>query len=52
MKLIDKILGKKSVSEGKEPQSLPREEKQIYKIGREQLLKLKEKGLQIPVFTL
>ncbi len=50
MNLLSKIFSKPI---NKENKKTDREKKEsvVSKIGREQFLKLKEKGLQIPVFT-
>lgn len=50
MNILGKLL---SGGVNKENKKTDREKKEsiVSKMGREQLLKLKEKGLQIPVFT-
>lgn len=51
MKWLFNIFNKGAKKEKRE-NSLNKQEQALFRIGREQFIRLKEKGLNIPIFTL
>ena len=51
MKWLFKLLGKNEKKQ-RDNRPIDKQEQALFRVGREQFLRLKEKGLSIPIFTL
>lgn len=52
MRWLTKIFENKNNKKEEKKNNLSKEEQALYKAGREQFIRLREKGLSIPIFTL